>query len=218
MPSNLSKKNATIFIWLLIILAFAVQSCGKTYYIFGSLTKSNLYAYSPDNIYNNQGGVDWYPKLGVQLGVGTNITDIKKKFCLRTEVNTSYQGAGYEDVSNSVTGDINLLYAYVPLIVKYKGKSKIFVEAGFQPGLLLIAKDRIGGSATFFSDYVNNLDFGITGAIGYEINNQFSIALMGYLGFINISEAKTDAKNNTVLSLRGTYTLKKNRLSKNEGI
>jgi hypothetical protein len=218
MPTKLSKKNVTIFICCVIIIAFALQSCGKTYYIFGALTKSNLYAYSPDNIYNNQGGVDWYPKVGVQLGVGTNITDIKKKFCLRTEVNTSYQGAGYEDVSNFVTGDINLLYAYVPLIVKYKSKSKIFVETGFQPGLLISAKDRIGGSSTYFSDYVNNLDIGITGAIGYEINNKFSIALMGYLGFINVSEAKTDAKNNTVLSFRGTYTLKKNRLSKSEGI
>jgi len=218
MPNKLSNKDGTILIWFVIILAFTMQSCGKTYYIFGALTKSNLYAYSPDNIYNNQGGVDWYPKLGIQIGVGTNITDITKKFCLRTEVNTSYQGAGYEDVSNSVTGDINLLYAYVPLVVKYKNKSKIFGEAGFQPGILISAKDRIGGSATYFSDYVKNLDFGITGAIGYEINNKFSIALMGYLGFINISEAGTDAKNNTVLSLRGTYTLKKNRLSKSEGI
>jgi hypothetical protein len=217
MPKKLSSKNRTIFICFIIILAFAVQSCGKTYYIFGALTKSNLYAYSPEGTYNNQGGVDWYPKLGVQIGVATNITDINKKFSLRTEVNASYQGARYEDITNSVTGSIDLLYTYLPLIVKYKRDSGIFGEAGFQPGLIISARDRIDGSATYFSDYVENLDFGITGGLGYEFNDKISIALMGYLGFINISEARTDAKNNTVVALRGTYTLKKHGLSKSDG-
>lgn len=217
MPKKLSNKNRTVFICFIIVIAFMALSCGKTYYIFGSLTKSNLYAYSPEGTDNNQGGVDWLPKLGVQIGVGINITDINKKFSLRTEGNASYQGARYDDITNSVTGRINLLYTYLPLIVKYKLNSGIFGEAGFQPGLIISARDRIDGSATYFSDYVENLDFGITGGLGYEFNDKISISLMGYLGFINISEARTDAKNNTVLALRGTYTLMKHRLSKSDG-
>ncbi len=208
MPIKLNKRIQTIIIFFITVVSFIAQSCGRTYYIFGALTRSNLYAYSPDNIYNNQGGVDWYPKLGVQIGVATNITDINKKLSLRTEVNMSYQGAKYEDISNSVTGSINLLYTYVPLIIRYRTNSKIFGEAGLQPGLLIDARDRISGSATYFSDYVKKTDFGITGGLGYEFNDKFSIGLIGYLGFINISEAKVDAKNNTVVAIRGTYTLK----------
>lgn len=214
MLRNQSNKKRAIIIWFIILPAFALQSCGKTYYIFGALTKSNLYAYNPESVTNNQGGVDWYPNFGAQIGVAANITDIKRKVSLRSEVNGSYQGARYEDINNSVTGSINLLYTYLPLIVTYRMNSVFFVEAGLQPGLIISARNRINGSSSYFSDYVENLDFGITGGVGYEINEKISIGLMGYLGFINISEARTDAKNNTFVALRGTYTLRNRRSSK----
>jgi hypothetical protein len=209
MSKALHNKYRTILLVCIVIISLSAQSCGGTYYIFGALIKSNLYAYNPDNINNNQGGVDWYPKLGAQIGVASTIVDINKKFSLRSEVNASYQGARYEDISNSVKGNINLLYAYVPVIIRYNHKSGVFGEAGFQPGFIISARNQIGGSSTYFSDYIKNLDFGLTGRFGYEFNDKFSLGLSGYLGFINISEARTDAKNNTVIAIRGTYTLKK---------
>jgi hypothetical protein len=217
MSKSLSNMNRTILLVFIVAISLLAQSCGGTYYIFGALTKSNLYAYNPDNTYNNQGGVDWYPKTGAQIGVASTVTDASKKFSLRTEVNASYQGASYEDVSNSVQGNINLLYTYVPLIIRYKSSINIFGEAGFQPGLLLSARDQMSGSSTYFSDYIKSFDFGITGRFGYEFNDKFSIGLLGYLGFINISEARTDAKNNTVIAIRGTYTFKKHPSSKSAG-
>jgi Outer membrane protein beta-barrel domain len=209
MSKELTKQYRIILIAFIAVIALSAQSCGRTYYIFGALTKSNLYAYDPNDIYNNQGGVDWYPKLGAQIGVATTVADISKKFSFRTEVYMSYQGAKYEDVSNSVKGSINLLYTYVPLIVRYRHNSGFYGEAGIQPGLLISARDRIGGSSSYFNDYIKNLDFGMTVRLGYEFNDKFSLGLSGYLGFINISEAKIDAKNNTSISVIGTYTLKK---------
>jgi hypothetical protein len=217
MAKELGNKSKNSLIVLIAVITLSTQSCSGKYYIFGALTKSNLYAYYPQDIYNAQGGVDWHPKLGVQLGMATTIADISKKFSFRTEVNASYQGAKYEDVSNSVTGNINLLYTYVPLIVRYTTNCGIFGEAGIQPGLLISARDKIGGTSYYFNDYIKDMDFGMTGGLGYEFNNTFSLGLLGYVGFINTSEAKIDAKNNTYIEIRGTYTLKRHHSTINQG-
>jgi hypothetical protein len=202
-------RNRIIFVLIVLIVALVTQSCGKPVYVFGSLTKANFYPYSPEGAYNNQGGVDWAPKIGVQLGVATNVAKINDRFTLRTELNTSCQGSRYDDVSNHVKGNIKLLYAYIPLILRYQSKTGLFGEAGVQPGILLIARDRSGSNSNFYLDYLNKLDIGITGGLGYQISNKISVGLNGYLGFRNISAAGTDAKTNVLVAIRATYKLTK---------
>jgi hypothetical protein len=94
-------------------------------------------------------------------------------------------------------------------MLNYQFKGIIFGEAGFQPGLLISARDRIEGHSTFFSDYIKNFDFGITGGLGYKFNDRLGIGARASLGFLNISVAETDGKSNVVIALRCTYALKK---------
>jgi hypothetical protein len=54
----------------------------------------------------------------------------------------------------------------------------------------------------------------MTARLGHEINVRFSLGLSGYAGLINISETKIDAKNNTSISVIGTYTIRKHPKSK----
>jgi hypothetical protein len=211
MIKNLIILNRIILASFIVIVAVITQSCGKTIYIFGELTSSKFYTYNghSGSSYNSQGGVDWYSKLGAQIGVGTNIANLSKNLSILTEINTSCQGARYEDITQGVNGTINLLYSSVPVMLNYQFKGNIFGEAGFQPGLLISARDRIDGHSTFFNDYIKNFDFGITGGFGYKFNDKLGIGVRASLGFVNISVAETDGKSNVVVAVRGTYVLKK---------
>jgi hypothetical protein len=211
MIKNPIIRNHIMLAGFIVIVAVIFQSCGKPIYIFGALTSSKFYTYNgkSGSTYNSQGGVDWYSKLGVQIGLGANIANLSNNLTIQTEINTSYQGARYEDITQSVNGNINLLYLSVPVLLNYQFKGNFFGEAGFQPGLLISARDRIDGHSTFFSDYIKNFDFGITGGFGYKFNDKIGIGVRASLGFLNISVAETDGKSNVVLAVRGTYVLKK---------
>jgi hypothetical protein len=205
-PSIIYRINiASLF----IVISFLTQSCGKTLYITGALTKSKFYTYDPDNSYNNQGGVSWMPKPGAQIGIAAKGETLSKNFSFRPEIIGSLQGARYEDVYYHLTGSINLIYFYVPLIIRYQRKSSFFGEAGIQPGLLLSARDRYEGKGTYYSDYLKKLDLGISGGLGYELKSNISIGLRVFQGFNNISTARIDGKSNHLLTLRLTYTLNK---------
>jgi hypothetical protein len=208
MIKKLFINNLIILLSLFVLIAIITSSCDRTIYIFGSLAESNFYTYNNTGSYNYESSVDWSPKLAVQIGVATNIATFKEHINLRTEINTSFLGSNYEDVTYNVKGKINLIYAYAPVTMEFNTKTGFLVEAGIQPGLLLSAKDRIDGTSTYFGDYIRNFDFGIVGGIGYKFSNDISIGLRASLGFINISAATIDGKSNTVLALRGTYTLK----------
>jgi len=58
MTKEPGKKSKNSLIVLIAVIALSAQSCSGKYYIFGALTRSNLYVYYPNDIYNAQGGVD----------------------------------------------------------------------------------------------------------------------------------------------------------------
>lgn len=202
--------NRITSIFAILIVSIFLQSCSRTIYICGALTKSSLYTYKGkgSGSYNNQGGVNWDSKFGAQIGLAANIATLNKHFSFRTEINTSYQGASYEDVSYSVNGNINFLYTYVPFILRYRHDTGIFGEVGFQPGFLINARDRFNGKSTFYNDYIRKLDFGISAGVGYELNSNISLGLALYQGFANISKAGSDGKSNHVVALKAVYALK----------
>jgi len=200
-------QNRIIILSFIIVLAIISHSCGKTYYIFGAQSRSVFYTYNGrgGGSYNNQSSVDWKPTLGMQLGLATDIANINKYLSIKTELNTSLQGARYEDVSNRIKGSIDLLYIYVPIEIRFHHKIGIYGEAGLQPGYLISARDRVKWKSSYFNDYIKKWDFGITGGLGYEFKNNVSIGLSVFQGFGNISAAKSDGKSNNIIALRGTY-------------
>jgi hypothetical protein len=58
------------------------------------------------------------------------------------------QGAKWEDNTDGfIEGRTNLLYLNIPFVMRYRFKNGIFAEAGIQPGLLLLAKDKYNGNS-----------------------------------------------------------------------
>jgi len=84
-------------------------------------------------------------------------------------------------------------------------------EIGFQPGLLLSAKDNYEGGSDDWSDYFKTFDLGIPLGVGYDFPNNFGIGFRVTPGVLNINagEYADEYKDrNVVVALRGTYTFK----------
>jgi hypothetical protein len=204
-------KDRNILAGLILLTALLAGSCGRPLYFSGALSNTKFYTYDGKNnsTYNSQGGLEWFTKLGAQIGAGTDIANLSDKLSLRTELNFSLQGGRFEDYSNDVTGSINLYYANVPVIFRLQTKSNFFGEGGVQTGFLIGARDRIEGNSTFYNDYIKDIDFGLMGGLGYRFSEKISLGLRGSLGLRNLSVAETDGKSNVVFSVGCTYTLGK---------
>ena len=210
MTVKLIIQNRIIIVSFIVVIAIISHSCGKTFYIFGSQSRSGFYTYNGQGSgsFNNQSSVDWKPTPGMQIGLATDIANINKYLSIKTELNTSLQGARYEDVSNRIKGSIDLLYIYVPIEIRFYHKIGIYGEAGLQPGYLISARDRVKWKSSYFNDYITKWDFGMTGGLGYEFKNHIGIGLSVFQGFSNISVAKNDGKSNNIVALRATYRLR----------
>lgn len=173
------------------------QSKAITFSVVAGLSKSSIVGESES----------WKDPIGGQAGVIVSLTNFSESLSLKAEANISMQGAKWEEMINGlVEGRVNLLYLNVPVVLRYRFKNGIFAEAGIQPGLLLMAKDKYNGITEDYKDNVNTFDLGIPAGIGYEFKKRYSIGLRVIRGITNINSQSDSKDYNLVGALRFIYT------------
>jgi len=151
----------------------------------------------------------WKGTIGAQAGLIANILNISEEMSVLVEVNFSLQGAGWEE--DPYKGRTNLLYANVPLVLRYQSESGFYGEAGIQPGLLLSAKDKEDGDSYDYKEYFSNLDIGIPIGVGYMFENNLGVGVRVIPGLLNVNSGEWDAwtDHNFVVAFRVIYTFTK---------
>jgi len=100
-------------------------------------------------------------------------------------------------------------YFQVPALIKYKFKSRIFIEGGLQFALrsktwIEYKADIDGKEATvkqFNKDAIKHIDMGAMGGAGYRFSNKmtsWSLGVKYYYGFIDIYKDKSGTKNSSI--------------------
>ncbi|MCV9930276.1 PorT family protein [Flavobacterium sp. LS1R49] len=123
--------------------------------------------------------------------------DINKSFSIQEEFLFSTQGAKLKGALSNEK-DLKLSYISVPIVLKYKTKFGLYIEAGPQFGILAsenfkaITSDKFG----------EKIDAGVVGGIGYQLPNGLGIGARYYMGLTDVSKIKsttinTDFQNNT---------------------
>jgi hypothetical protein len=154
----------------------------------------------------------WTNAFGLRGGVAVNIP-INSGLPITTwvEGNISMQGARYEDDwgEGPVEGLTRLTYLNFPLFARYPLNNQLYVDAGIQPGILLSAKDKVGGESWDYKDWVNTFDLSVPLGIGYDFKNNVGVGVRVIPGLTNINSGGdyVSRDRNFVVALRGTYTL-----------
>jgi hypothetical protein len=194
---KLSILILSVTLTILIPLSMNGQSKAITFSVVAGLSKSSIVGESES----------WKDPLGGQVGVIVSLTNFSESLSLKAEANISMQGAKWEEMINGlVEGRTNLLYLNVPVVLRYRFKNGVFAEAGIQPGLLLMAKDKYNGITEDYKDYVNTFDLGIPAGIGYEFKKRYAIGLRVIQGITNINSQDAAKDYNFVAALRFIYT------------
>ncbi|OKS87488.1 hypothetical protein RG47T_2949 [Mucilaginibacter polytrichastri] len=136
------------------------------------------------------------PLPGFQAGltVAYKFTD---NFMVQEEFLYAMQGA---KVKGGILGtqDIKLSYASVPILLKYRTNSGLFVEAGPQAGFKV--KEDIGGITD--AKYFKKVDFGMVGGVGYKSSIGLGIDARYVYGLQKVQEVPSvvlgDFKNNSI--------------------
>ena len=149
--------------------------------------------------------------IGAQAGVIVNVLNLSQALRVLAELNVSLQGAGWDE--GEYKGRTNLLYANVPLVLRYQSESGFYGEAGIQPGLLLSAKDKEDGDSWDIKDYISNLDISIPLGAGYIFENNLGVGIRVIPGLMNVNSDDGDwsewTDHNFVVAFRVIYTFKK---------
>ena len=152
----------------------------------------------------------WKDPIGAQAGVFVDpIGEFVPSLSVRAEANISMQGAKWEDDwgEGLISGKTTLLYANLPIVLRYRHESGFFGEAGIQPGLLLSAKDKYEGVTYDYKEWMNSFDFSIPLGVGYEMSNNIGVGARVIIGVSNINKGDDVYKDhNLVFALRGTYS------------
>jgi len=76
--------------------------------------------------HNLPGESDYNDPIGAQAGIIFHAADLNEKMSFRPEINLSMQGATY--TGNFGSGRVNLLYANIPLVLRYQWNNRIYCE------------------------------------------------------------------------------------------
>lgn len=137
------------------------------------------------------------PLVGFHAG-GTMAFKITKNFLIQEDFLFSSQGAKVKGSSDLGSQDLKLYYISVPFLLKYRGNSGFYVEAGPQMGMK--AKEDISGWSG--SDFAKKLDLAAVGGIGYQSKIGLGVGVryvygLSKVGDFNLSNINNDFKNNS---------------------
>ena len=199
-------KNRTCTLSMLAAMVFLAQSCvcyqvtpDSPFYddcqeIIATIVKSAII-----------GAESWEDPIGFQAGAEFPVKQIIEPITLRAGALVSLQGAGWEE--DELVGKTNLLYAYVPVTLRYQHPSGFYGQAGLQPGILLMAKDKFGGESFDYMDFMNKFDLSIPLIIGYKLKNNIGVNLRVVPGLNDITKDEIKDRN-FVVGLGLTYSPK----------
>jgi outer membrane immunogenic protein len=159
---------------------------------------------------------------GAQLGVGTPLAKLSRNTAVFVEALYSMQGSSYEEGgsyepggggggSYNYEGKVKLSYINFPITARYQSPGGFFGEAGIQPGILVGAKDKVGGNSNNYKDHLNTFDLGVVVGAGFQFNDNIGVGVRATPGITNINKKRPgydgNKDRNFVLSLGAVYTL-----------
>jgi len=162
---------------------------------FSSLRKFHLGFYFDFRIKN-----EWYFHTGVRVKTTSGAKGIQAYPSGDIDIDSVFAGG---DVERS------LGYFFVPATIKYRFKNNIYLEGGFQTGLLYNATDNflqttyVKDDTSFkldVRDEYNRLDFGLAVGGGYKIMKKtgMSVGMLYYHGITNIYKDNRTGYNRSV--------------------
>ena len=155
-------------------------------------------------------------RTGFHVGVVSEIM-FTEQFGLQPELLYSMQGAQNEasDMGLTVKQELKLDYISLPILAKYKFTPGFSAHLGPQVGFLINAESEYEAKydgltereTEDIKDYMNNIDFGIAGGLGYELNMGVFVNARYYMGLSNIfDDGDSDySQHNNVLQLSVGY-------------
>ncbi len=143
------------------------------------------------------------PLPGFVVGFGIKLVDFGNNWSVITDLEYSQQGSKYKDTYAS--GKAILGYLNLPIVGRYRTKSGFFGEAGLQPGILLSAKDKVGGSTYDFKDQVKSFDLAVPLGVGFGFQNGFDVEVRVAPGLLNLNKEGNDKSHNLVSGLRVAF-------------
>ena len=137
------------------------------------------------------------PLYGFHAGltIAFKITD---RFLIQEDILFSTQGAKVKGGSLE-NQDLKLSYIALPILLKYRTASGLFIEAGPQFGMK--ANEKIAGWNK--NDFAKKIDLAAAGGVGYQ--SPFGIGIsaryvygLSKVGDFTVSNVNNDFKNNTI--------------------
>ncbi|MCC8408121.1 PorT family protein [Mucilaginibacter sp. UR6-1] len=137
------------------------------------------------------------PLYGFHGGV-TVAFKVTNNFLIQEDILFSTQGAKIKGGALG-TQDLKLDYVTLPFLLKYRGNSGLFIEAGPQFGMKI--NEKIEGVNT--DNFAKKVDLAAVGGIGYQSKLGLGISARYVYGLskvadFNISDISNDYKNNTI--------------------
>jgi hypothetical protein len=201
------KKKIYLLIVMVVSMLIAQSFQNVSSQIFNELTvnmslgKSSIVGESDS----------WKDPVGIQFGADLTIINLNKLMSIRAGLYSSLQGARWEESYSK--GKATFLYVNTPVVFRFKSKFGLFGEAGFQPGLLVLAREK--GSynnqpypSENVMEYYRKFDLAMIIGGGYEFKNNIGVGLRIIPGITNVNPAGDAYDRNLLVVARGTYTLK----------
>ena len=127
-----------------------------------------------------------------------NLTD---KFGITPEVLFSSQGSEFDGMK------IDMTYIAIPVMLKFKPVSFLFVEAGPQFSFLTKAEMDFGQGTEDIKDQLKNNDFGLGFGAGVNLPLGFNAGARYVLGFSNISDVSEETIQNRTFQIYVGWTI-----------
>jgi len=125
-------------------------------------------------------------KFGFHFGIMTDL-NIKQNFSFRPGILFSQRG--YRINEGDENFKLNINYLDIPLTFTYSflpKKKGLFVEAGPNILYLLGARQTSNGVNQNFNGFINNIDIGLVGGVGYRISYNLGLGINCNYGLRNL--------------------------------
>lgn len=186
-------------IMVLLIVIVTQQGFGQG--LFKGIVSRLSYGIKAGGNYSNFSNTNFETKeiAGFHAGFLVNFR-LTNHLSIQEDFLFSTQGAKLEDGSFTSKENLNLSYISIPIVLKYRTRIGIYIEAGAQTGLLVSDAKNTG-----FKDFANKLDGGAVGGIGYQLRcgptGSVGIGVRYYQGLTEVGKfnsafLKSDFRNN----------------------
>ena len=213
---------------LLLLVLFLLPSVGNSQVLISLLLGDKLNTGKIE--FGLEGGVNWSKISGMESGSYYRALNLGFYFDIRVKqpwyIYTGVLVRARQGTANLSEADLEFLNAetydvpgeysqvtstfIVPIMLKYRFESNVFVYGGPQFGLMYNAWVDFESNADnkeaeikeFNEDLINRIDAGVTFGIGYKLHRKddhgMSFALRYYYGFVDVYKNKSGTENRVI--------------------